>query len=127
MCRDNFVKMNELLSRKKSEDSMTILKRVKKTREIQKYRFKKEKFSLNSEMPEGKINTFCPLSDSSWKLLKRAINHHNLSARSFNRILKLARTISDTEEEEIIAPDHIAESIRFNLNILSANAINKTY
>jgi len=113
------VNTNTLMKRKKSECSRAIANRINRTREIQKYRFREENFYLNSEIPEGKLERYCQMTDRSINFLKKTISSLNISARSFNKIIKLSRTIADIEEEEAIHPDHIAESISFNRNSLS--------
>ena len=97
----------------KRETSVQIRKRVQKARDIQLKRFKNTKISSNSEMTNRDIKKFCELSEECLSLLKMAVTRMNLSARSYHRIIKLARTIADLEEEKNIKPTHIAESLQY--------------
>ena len=88
---------------KKGETSAIIRKRVEKVQKIQEERYKDEKISFNGQLRSSLIDKYCPLTDSASKLLARAFERIAFSARSYHRILKVARTIADMEEEEIIA------------------------
>jgi len=96
-----------------AETSLDIKKRVQKARDIQLGRFKNQKISFNSEMTTKEINRFCLLDSDTDNLLKQAVNNLNLSARSYYRIIKLARTIADLEWEENILSKHVLESLSF--------------
>ncbi|MGB2110895.1 MAG: hypothetical protein ACPHY8_03175 [Patescibacteria group bacterium] len=95
------------------EDSKTIQKRVQAARDIQLKRFQKLNITSNSEMSTKEINVFCKLDDSSDALLKQAVTTMNLSARAYYRILKLARTIADLQNNENISMENIAEALSF--------------
>jgi len=99
----------------KSED---IKKRVARARNIQLQRFKAEKFFTNSEMKNKEIKKYCQLPKESSQILARAANSFNFSARSYFKIIKIARTIADLARSENIGPGHIAEALqyRFKLN-----------
>ena len=97
----------------KRETSLQIRKRVQKARDIQLKRFKHTKISANSEMTNKDIKNFCLLSEECISLLRMAATRMNLSARSYHRIIKLARTVADLEEEKNIKPAHIAESLQY--------------
>ena len=97
----------------KKETSAQIRKRVQKARDIQLKRFRATKISANSEMTNKDLKKFCELSDECVSLLKMAVARMNLSARSYHRIIKLARTIADLEAEKNIKPAHIAESLQY--------------
>ena len=86
---------------KKGETSAIIRKRVEKVQKIQGERYKDEKISFNGQLRSSLIDKYCPLTDSASKLLARAFERIAFSARSYHRILKVARTIADMEEEEI--------------------------
>jgi len=64
-------------------------------------------------MSAVEIRKYCPVDDSGQNLLKAAMNQMHLSARAFHRVLKLARTIADLEECEVILAHHIAEAIQY--------------
>jgi magnesium chelatase family protein len=96
-----------------AEDSKTIQNRVQLAREAQKNRFKKTKTTSNAEMTVKQIKELCALSETCLNLLKRATASMHLSARSYYRTLKLARTIADLAASESILPEHIAESLQY--------------
>lgn len=109
------VKVEKLTAgeRKNLENSKQIRKRVQKARDIQIKRFKKTKITSNSEMANRELKKFCELSDDCLNLLKLAVSKMNLSARSYNRIIKIARTIADLESSTDIKPSHIAEALQY--------------
>ncbi|MFH0864096.1 MAG: YifB family Mg chelatase-like AAA ATPase [Candidatus Gottesmanbacteria bacterium] len=96
-----------------SEDSKTIKKRVQKARDIQIKRFKKINIFSNAEMSSKDVKEFCQLSTDCLNLLRQAVVQMNLSARSYYRIIKVARTIADLSGEEKINPSHIAEALQY--------------
>ena len=98
---------------KKGETSAIIRKRVEKVQKIQEERYKDEKISFNGQLRSSLIDKYCPLTDSASKLLARAFERIAFSARSYHRILKVARTIADMEEEEIISGHHIGEALSY--------------
>ena len=95
------------------EDSATIKKRVEKARSIQLKRFAGTKITFNSEMSTKEINKFCQLDEDTNAILKQAVTMMNLSARSYYRILKLARTIADLDWKENISKENILEALSF--------------
>lgn len=95
------------------ESSETIRKRVIKSREIQEERFKEYSFHGNSRIPPSLLHKYCPLTDDAEKLLKSAFEKMGMSARAYDRILKVSRTIADMDEKEIINSSHIAEAIQY--------------
>lgn len=72
-----------------------------------------KKIAANSEMSNKDIKEFCRLSDECISLLRLAVAKMNLSARSYHRTIKLARTIADLEESENIKVTHIAEALQY--------------
>lgn len=109
------VKVDRLTSQEESTSpsSAQIRKRVQKARDIQTKRFKKEKIISNSEMNAKLIKKHCELDKESLELLKMAVNKLNLSARSYNKILKVSRTIADLENSPKIKSTHIAEALQY--------------
>ena len=108
------VPFSKLSDEDKGEPSVAIRERVTKAREIQSNRFKKiENIHYNAQMNVKQIRTFCKLSEESKSLLKNAMEKLNLSARAYDRILKVARTIADLANSTEILPDHIAEAIQY--------------
>jgi magnesium chelatase family protein len=107
------IKFEKLNSDTLGENSETIRQRVEKARETQGKRFSQTKTITNSEMQSEEIKRFCALSPECVTLMKSAVSRMHLSARSYFRIIKVARTIADLAEYENIAPEHIAEAIQY--------------
>jgi len=107
------LKFEKLAENSQQEDSNSIRKRVEKARHIQKERFLDSKIVSNSEMESEQIKKYCQLDEASAELMKNALSRFYLSARAYFRIIKVARTIADLEEEENIKPKHIAEAIQY--------------
>ena len=108
------VPFEKLTETRPAESSIAIRKRVTAAREIQAKRF--ESFSsihYNAQMSSKQIRQYCELDDASLQLLKTAMERLNLSARAYDRILKVARTIADLEASETITSSHIAEAIQY--------------
>ena len=97
--------------------SKEIRKNVQKARDMQTKRFKKDKIVSNSEMNSRQIKSYCPLSDESLQILKMAVDKLNLSARSYSKILKVARTIADLDNSAEISPNHLAEALQYRPKI----------
>ncbi|MFI3266214.1 MAG: YifB family Mg chelatase-like AAA ATPase [Rikenellaceae bacterium] len=104
---------DDISSSVKSESSAQIRERVIAARKIQSLRFKDEGIYTNSMMNSAQINSYCVLSEQCRAILKRAMMAFNLSARAYDRILKLSRTLADMASSEDVKPEHIAEAIRY--------------
>jgi len=104
---------NEMLYTQKAESSQEIKTRTIQVRSRQQQRFRNTEIFTNANMPSKQIKEFCALNKDSKDLLKMAIEELALSARAYDKILKVARTISDLAESETIQPDHIAEAIQY--------------
>ena len=87
--------------------------RVNAARSWQQERFQGTSLTCNAEMMPGQVRDFCQAEESAQSLLKTAMKQLYLSARAFHRILKLARTIADLENTEIIKAHHLAEAIQY--------------
>src|SRR3990172_4497199 len=87
--------------------------RVRAARSRQRERFRGTKLTCNAEMTPSEVRDFCQVEESAQSLLKAAMKQLYLSARAFHRILKLARTIADLENAEIIKAHHLAEAIQY--------------
>ncbi|MBW1650596.1 MAG: YifB family Mg chelatase-like AAA ATPase [Deltaproteobacteria bacterium] len=107
------VPYNDLLKRTAAESSAQIMQRVIKARNIQSKRFSRAKIYNNAQMQSRHIKKYCELDHNSRSLLEAAIDKLGFSARAYNRILKVARTIADLEEAENILANHIAEAIQY--------------
>ena len=113
--RMNSVSYKELSSDEKLEDSATIRGRVNKAVEIQKERYKDEDFTFNSGLKGRLIKKYCKLGKKEESMLKTIYDQFNLSVRSYEKILKTARTIADLEGEEKIKERHLAEALSFRV------------
>jgi magnesium chelatase family protein len=108
------VPFEKLSEERKGEGSAEIRERVTKARELQSLRFVDlEKINYNAQMNTRQIREFCKLDDISMQLLKTAMDRLNLSARAYDRILKVSRTIADLEAATDVMSHHIAEAIQY--------------
>jgi magnesium chelatase family protein len=108
------VPFEKLSDDRKSESSIAIRTRVSKAREIQSLRFQAmEKVNYNAQMSSKQIREFCKLDAVSKELLKTAMERLNLSARAYDRILKVSRTIADLEGATEVVSNHISEAIQY--------------
>ena len=108
------VKYNELSSDRKGEASEDIRKRVVAARNIQQQRFRSYKhIHANADMGTREVREFCKIDSAGSELLKMAMTKLGLSARAYDRILKVSRTIADLEGCEKILPQYISEAIQY--------------
>jgi magnesium chelatase family protein len=108
------VPFEKLTETRKAESSIVIRERVTKARQLQSIRFESfENIHYNAQMGSKQIREFCELDETSLQLLKTAMERLNLSARAYDRILKVARTIADLEASEGVVSHHIAEAIQY--------------
>jgi len=103
----------DLMGKFNSESSENIRNRVSAARKHQSKRFARSKIYCNAQMNSRHIKNYCKIDDASCNLLESAIDKLGLSARAYNRILKIARTIADLEAENDIKIDHISEAIQY--------------
>ena len=110
----NPVPFDKLSTTEISESSDAIRARVSEARELQRLRYQQNpKVFHNAQMGTKALRKYCALSDESLALLQRAMEKLKLSARAYDRILKVARTIADLEKTEAIQNHHIAEAIQY--------------
>jgi magnesium chelatase family protein len=108
------VAFHELSSQQSTEPSESIRSRVIKARAVQTERFKnKAGLYANAQMGASDLKKICQLNETSQHLLKQAMEKLNLSARAYDRIIKVSRTIADLDESESIKTEHIAEAIQY--------------
>jgi len=108
------VKYQELTAQSSGETSAQIRQRVVKARQIQAERFRgKKNVYKNADMGSKEIRKYCILDTRSQEILKIAMNKMGLSARAYDKILKVARTIADLDNSETIQPQHISEAIQY--------------
>ena len=113
------LKIDELMKKNDNdgETSEQIRERVIKARNIQLERYKDIGIYTNSNLTPKLIKKYCKLDSAGTDILKNAVNRFNLSARAYDRILKLARTIADLEGSENILVSHIAQAVQYRSNI----------
>jgi len=108
------VPFRELTTFANSENSSIIRERVIRARKIQEQRFRGNAgVHCNAQIPSKKLNALCTIGEEGHVLLKNAMERINLSARAYNRILKVARTIADLDGSDTIRTEHLAEAIQY--------------
>ena len=107
------VHFEDLRSRAEAEPSASVKERVNAARSIQNRRFGAGSSMCNARMGPEEMRKFCQLDDECAGLMKDAFETMGLTARSYDRILKVARTVADMEGSEEIQPQHIAEAIQY--------------
>jgi len=107
------VKYRDLADRSDGESSETICRRLERSRKVQQERFRGSKVNCNSQMTPRFIKRFCEPDDAGNRMLELVTDRLGLSARTYNRILKVARTIADLEGSEGIRENHISEAIQY--------------
>jgi len=106
-------KYQELTSTQPAESSAQIKERVNKARAIQRERLKDEGIMCNAQMSHKQVRKFCILGKEENELLKMAMTELNFSARAYDKILKVSRTIADLAESENIKTEHLSEAIQY--------------
>ena len=107
------LKQDELMGKSSGEPSVNIRSRVRTARELQHARFSGSKIFCNAQMNSKQLKLFCKLSPDAEVILKQAIEHLRLSARAYDRILKLSRTIADIAESDAISVEYVAEAVQY--------------
>lgn len=107
------VEFDELRTRREAEPSSEIKKRVNAARKRQYWRYGEQTGMINARMGPDELRRYCKLDEESATMMKQAFEVFGLTARSYDRILKVARTIADIEGSEVITSDHIAEAIQY--------------
>lgn len=106
----SFSKMKKKIA---GESSAQIRKRVEAVQEIQRERYKKEKFCFNGELDGRKLEKYCVMTGGADKLLEQAYEQFQFSTRAYHKILKTVRTIADMESSEKIKEEHICEALAY--------------
>ena len=107
------VPFSQLSDIKAEESSETIREKVIRAREVQLERYKENGIFCNAQMSSKQLKEICVIDNIGQALLKRAMEKLNLSARAYDRILKVSRTIADLEGSEDIKPEYLAEAIQY--------------
>lgn len=107
------VKYEELSLKDRSESSKAIAERVQKARDIQAERFRGTAIRTNSQITPDLLHEVCVMSEQAGQFLKNAFEKSGLSARAYDRILKVARTCADLDSSEVIEKRHIARAVQY--------------
>lgn len=107
------VKYEDLANRTPAESSSEIRKRVIAAREIQKKRFENTDITCNAFIPPSMMGEICKLEENAEKLLSSAFLRLGMTARSYDRVLRVSRTIADLAGEDRITSAHLAEAIQY--------------
>ena len=107
------VDYDKLTEDRQGEPSANVRRRVVSARRIQQERFAALPFNTNAEIGPRHVREFCALHTEAQNLMKTAMDRMHLTARSFHRVLKLARTIADMDEADTIAVQHLAEALQY--------------
>ncbi len=107
------VRYRDLADTRKGEGSAELRKRVLALREIQSRRFQKHGIHVNARMTPQLRREYCPLDKEAERLLERVVDRLGLSARAYDRIIKVGRTIADLDGAQVIGPAHLAEAVQY--------------
>jgi magnesium chelatase family protein len=108
------VKLEDMHRRAPGESSATIRARVNRARAIQTQRFAdRPGIHCNAQMGPKDLEKYCVLGDDARRLLDAAIKGLDLSARAYDRLLKVSRTIADLVGSDLIGPDHLSEAVQY--------------
>ena len=107
------VDFKSLNSRQQAETSAEIKKRVNNARLIQTQRFKDTSVTCNAKISAGMVNQYCVMDDNAKNMLEKVFDVLGLSARAYDKILKVARTIADLDNSDVIRQQHIAEAVQY--------------
>ncbi len=107
------VEFEQISSKLKEESSSSIRERVQQAREIQNHRFKGTQITCNARITSDILHEACPVSDDAQKLIRNVFERMGLSARAYDRILKVSRTVADLDKSEIIEKQHIAQAVQY--------------
>ena len=111
------VPFKEINDERQGESSQKIKKRVDSCRKIQEVRYREsDKIHCNAQMGPKEIEKYCRIDESATRLLQRSVEKLGLSARGYHRILKIARTIADMDNNELLQLSHIAEAVQYRRN-----------
>lgn len=107
----------EQLGSKSGETTDTMRKRVEAAQQIQKERYAKERYRFNSQMPSSHIEKYCNMGAKEKAMINKAYKKLGLSVRAYYKIIKVARTIADLDNEENIREAHLAEAIGYRADL----------
>jgi magnesium chelatase family protein len=116
------VEINELMAGSKEESSAVIASRVMDSRQRQEFRFRDTEFLFNADMDSRAVEKYCKLGSSEEKLLKNVFKKLDMSARTYHRVLKTARTIADLGGSENIKDNDIMEAVGYRMSDFMSRA-----
>ena len=102
-----------LMREREEEPSEEVRRRVEECRKIQEERFRAEGIFFNGHMNAGQIKRYCVMTEKAKEMLEEALKVMNFSARAYDKVRKVARTIADLAGSEVIQPEHIAEAVNY--------------
>jgi magnesium chelatase family protein len=108
------VEYRDVASERAEENSAAIRERIMRARQLQQKRFRNDaKVNCNARMATRQLKEHCKLNQDSQELIRVAMNELHLSARAYDRILKVSRTIADLDGKSDISPEHVSEAIQY--------------
>lgn len=107
------ISQEQLMGRPDGESSLSIRERVQRARMLQQERYAGRKFHCNAKMDSRSVRKYCRTGKDGTELLSRAMKSLGLSARAYDRILKVARTIADLDGKDNLEATHIAEAVQY--------------
>ena len=107
------LEFSDLTRREPGEPSAVIRDRVNAARQVQNRRYEAAKLVCNAQMGQEELRTYCVLDDGGTALMRQAYDRMQLTARSYDRILRVARTIADLDQSETIQVSHLAEALQY--------------
>lgn len=107
------VEFSDLSSKEKEESSAAVRERVQSARDIQTERFRGTGITCNARITSDILREVCPMTDKAEAMLRQVFDRLGLSARAYDRILKVARTCADMEASEMLTEKHIAQAVQF--------------
>ena len=107
------VAFDELAEERNSESSADVRERVIQARKVQEARYVDQDIHCNAQIASRQLRELCRIDEAGQALLKKAMERLGLSARAYDRILKVARTIADMDSSERISTQHLAEAIQY--------------
>ena len=108
---------DEMINTTSAESSTQIRQRVEAAREMQQYRLEKFGIFCNAQMSHKHVKQTCTMTPSAQNLLKAAFDKMGLSARAYDRIIKVARTIADLNNDDLINEAHIGEAVHYRSSL----------
>ncbi len=109
------ITFEELKTNESELSSIKMKEYVERARQAQKFRYRDENFKLNSEIPPSELYKYCSIEKEAEDFMKKIFDGYHLSARSYHKILKVARTIADMEGMEKIQIDHLSEAFGYKM------------